>query len=1024
MEAENAYTLPIYDTFNIESSTTGMENLDFSAKILDIPDCVENENSHLANECEEAVVLDSDDERMHGTEVESISKLRSSDDTRYKQRLDKWKFSPASRPTYVGCLRRSKNLFKYMDSAKSTTNFENTNQQKQFSEVSGRISSQVVKINASTKPRVEEHCCQAVEITKNEIFEGNVETEALTGYGVDGDKDFPLHSCNTESQIPEELSEASALDFVDHYLSVYNEDALNEVKAGGANKIVSPPIFSRRGPQRLARRMNVQNTVKNSGVFDWPERQTDSANGSFSRHRKILTYHRKNYALKKQKVSGVQSSKEPMESMISKLDKQFDMGAFEQHVENDGNRSDVLDTYDVGFDTQMAAEAMETLLYAPPLKSDAVCAPRFPETSLAKGGEYPERGFSGEFNIDDSSSEPIECSSAEIEQLRGKTRGFCSVVQSSASRMNVQNAVKNSEVFDWPERQSDSTNGCFSRHRKILTYHRKNCRLRKQKISSVQSSKGPMGSMTDLNKVEPNFLRKSDQQFDMGAFEKQVENDGNQSDVLDTYDVGLDTQLAAEAMETLLHAPPLESDAVCAPHIPETSLVKEGEYPEIAFSREFNIDDSSSEPTECSSAEIELLRGKTRGFSSVVHRTRHQVSLNFRSLESEFPKKRRKPHEVGELNDNLFKVAAVRGKVSKSGTNTSRNARNVSLKKQGEIRQSVAATLSQVKLENWASKGKRTRISYSSICKYPVTSQKMMPMDFKRVESAESAKLNEMTSTSTNILTKDMISDIVSSGNSDPSYSLNDHKKGKQHMKSLSRSTLSQELIRLGYAEKLPDFLPRGLRRRKGEGDIRVLFSQSLDSKLIKQQKKILARLGFISASNCSKATHFVTDSFVRTRNMLEAIACGKPIVTHLWLDSCGRASCFVDEKKYILRDAKKEKELGFTMPASLSRARKHPLLEGQRVIITPGVKPDRDTLLSLVKAVHGEVVDESNSKITYDDLLVLSGEEDHKICLPYLEKGFPVYNSELLLNGIVIQKLEYNRHQLFSKFHDKSCKE
>lgn len=91
---------------------------------------------------------------------------------------------------------------------------------------------------------------------------------------------------------------------------------------------------------------------------------------------------------------------------------------------------------------------------------------------------------------------------------------------------------------------------------------------------------------------------------------------------------------------------------------------------------------------------------------------------------------------------------------------------------------------------------------------------------------------------------------------------------------------------------------------------------------------QILARLGFISTSNCSDATHFVTDSFVRTRNMLEAIACGKPIVTHLWLESCGRANCSVDEKSYILRDAKKERELGFNMAVSLAHARKHPLLE------------------------------------------------------------------------------------------------
>ncbi|MCD7463504.1 hypothetical protein HAX54_050744 [Datura stramonium] len=189
---------------------------------------------------------------------------------------------------------------------------------------------------------------------------------------------------------------------------------------------------------------------------------------------------------------------------------------------------------------------------------------------------------------------------------------------------------------------------------------------------------------------------------------------------------------------------------------------------------------------------------------------------------------------------------------------------------------------------------------------------------------------------------------------------------------------------------------------------------------------------------------HFVTDSFVRTRNMLEAIACGKPIVTHLWLESCRRASCFVDEKNYILRDAKKEKELGFNMPASLAHARKHPLLEGRRVIITPSAKPTRDTLLTLVKAVHGEVVDESNRKIICDDLLILSCEEDYKACIPASLKGYGfitsffvdlpaidflglmaisitiagtlVYSSELLLNGIVIQKLEYNSNILHNR--------
>ena len=61
---------------------------------------------------------------------------------------------------------------------------------------------------------------------------------------------------------------------------------------------------------------------------------------------------------------------------------------------------------------------------------------------------------------------------------------------------------------------------------------------------------------------------------------------------------------------------------------------------------------------------------------------------------------------------------------------------------------------------------------------------------------------------------------------------------------------------------------------------------------------------------------------------MLEAIALGKPVVTHMWLESCGQANCLIDERNYILRDYKKENEFGFCMPVSLARASQHPLLK------------------------------------------------------------------------------------------------
>ena len=60
---------------------------------------------------------------------------------------------------------------------------------------------------------------------------------------------------------------------------------------------------------------------------------------------------------------------------------------------------------------------------------------------------------------------------------------------------------------------------------------------------------------------------------------------------------------------------------------------------------------------------------------------------------------------------------------------------------------------------------------------------------------------------------------------------------------------------------------------------------------------------------------------------MLEAIASGKPVVTHLWLENVGQANYYIDEQKYIVRDSKKEKEFGFNLAVSLAHARQHPLL-------------------------------------------------------------------------------------------------
>ncbi|KAG2635717.1 uncharacterized protein LOC120661014 [Panicum virgatum] len=243
----------------------------------------------------------------------------------------------------------------------------------------------------------------------------------------------------------------------------------------------------------------------------------------------------------------------------------------------------------------------------------------------------------------------------------------------------------------------------------------------------------------------------------------------------------------------------------------------------------------------------------------------------------------------------------------------------------------------------------------------------------------------------------------------------------KQSLKrGLLKSPGSRELASLFRNEASP--VLQSSRQRRNMSKVRVLLSQSMDKETIKMQTKILIYFGLPLATTITEATHFVAEKFARTRNMLEAMAMGIPIVTPSWLECCGAARCFIDEKKYIMRDMKKEKELGFSMSVSIGRACKKPLLEGRRVLITPNAKPSKELLKSLVVAAHGqpsERITASTMKTkNFEGAFVISCEQDHSVCMPLIKSGLQMFDSELLLNGIVTQSLEFDRYRLF---HEKT---
>ncbi|KAL0434562.1 UNVERIFIED_CONTAM: hypothetical protein Slati_2790500 [Sesamum latifolium] len=189
--------------------------------------------------------------------------------------------------------------------------------------------------------------------------------------------------------------------------------------------------------------------------------------------------------------------------------------------------------------------------------------------------------------------------------------------------------------------------------------------------------------------------------------------------------------------------------------------------------------------------------------------------------------------------------------------------------------------------------------------------------------------------------------------------------------KNLSRFSLIREINNLVTGSPGPYSGMKDSRKRKDITNIKVLFSQHLDVDVTKQQKRL---------HPLCQMPHILWPMSLYALGI-----CWKQLpMGNQWLLTyglkVGQASCLIDEKNYILRDARKEREFGFSC-------------QGQKVLVTPNTKPGKDILANLVKAVHGLAVDRLGRSVLKDeklpdDLLILSCEEDYDICVPFLEKG------------------------------------
>ncbi|KAK9146824.1 hypothetical protein Sjap_006727 [Stephania japonica] len=847
-----------------------------------------------------------------------------------------------------------------------------------------------------------------------------------------------------DSQEPGLLSQENAMNVVEKLLSNNDVELSHELNPQRTTKEKSPPISSVKGLKYVAQQANSKSPVNGVGMFDWNDAREDEGGGDFfsknkeaffgsnyrgkrsfpqpqksrqlnfnsdantpekSKRKKAgLNLRQKmsrltrsdsrivlNNSKRDQKIANIFGT-QTTNNLFDKLDEKRNPESSDDPLRENEVGNDVADVCDIGIGTQMAAEAMEALACGLPAYVNASDA-----TNVCNGNAMKDAGSKDDFaQKRTSNSEGTSHLSKRRKRVHDDRKG---VLAPSTSRKVLRSQTKDSHPT--------STDVTTKKNAKVKVNENLNV-VNGEVKSGRRSSKRIEGnrSVNVVNKPSAMGVDGAQASKDYKLFTPIASRTRNSSSrkpskrILSLFDDSGDR--TNELVEVSMLVSSIRGSK-------EVAAESSGQKSNETYDGHAKVDTSICEKTD-------LLLNHCKG-----RRTRRKFSGHLEPTANlDCPSTLAEGETVNEQSARRKKRSKLDAKSTSSCLDMKREKllNDKSSMKQDMVETGLADATVDCSLVVVNSKVvPKNRVKNTTPDEKKCNAQSVSCIK-GREESVRSESRREQIQLSGSACLTPV--NCASRDNPVSPVCIGDDNQIQSCKKSLSKSSLLRELLNLDAHEKIRTPTLKEFRKRKDMVSARVLLSNHLDEDIIKQQKKILGRLGASVASSASEATHFVADNFVRTRNMLEAIAHGKPVVTHLWLESCGQASCFIDEKRYILRDVKKEKEMGFSMPVSLARACMSSLLQGKRVVITPNVKPSKDVVVRLVRAVQGQAVERIGRSLMKDeevpdDLLVLSCEEDYAICVPFLEKGAMVYSSELLLNGIVIQKLEYARHRLFT---------
>jgi hypothetical protein len=113
-----------------------------------------------------------------------------------------------------------------------------------------------------------------------------------------------------------------------------------------------------------------------------------------------------------------------------------------------------------------------------------------------------------------------------------------------------------------------------------------------------------------------------------------------------------------------------------------------------------------------------------------------------------------------------------------------------------------------------------------------------------------------------------------------------------------------------------------------------------------------------------------------------------------------------------LVQDKESEKKYNFILQSSLSNASKTKLLGGYKVFATSSVLPCPKELKEIVECAGGQYIPKmplNNDENTF----VVSCEADKKVLTKAIKAGIKIQNKEVILTGLLRQKVEFDKHGL-----------